>query len=288
MTQISSAITLCFIPQAASGPFVFHNDIEEGMRQASELGFDAVELFFPNRDFLSPVRVAELCQRYRLRIAALGSGGGWITKQLTLSAKDASTTRDGIAFIRGLIDWIEEFSKTVPQELRSTIPVIIGSMQGRHEPDSRAETLSRFAASLRELAAYALDRNSSILYEPLNRYETNLLNRLADTSAWLESEDLASVKILADLFHMNIEERDIAGALAETMNAIGHIHWADSNRLAMGWGHTDPAPIVKALQDGKYTGYLSGEVFPNPNSYDTASQTIRSIREWIPSSSVLY
>ena len=79
----------------------------------------------------------------------------------------------------------------------------------------------------------------------------------------------------------NIEEEDIAAALVSVSTHIGHVHWADSNRCAVGMGHTDPQPIVSALQTVGFKGFLSAEVFPLPTSNDAANQTMDSFRKYI-------
>ena len=77
---------------------------------------------------------------------------------------------------------------------------------------------------------------------------------------------------------MNIEEADIAAALVAVGRWVGHVHWADSNRQAMGLGHTDTGPVVAALRGIGYEGFLSAEVFPLPTPLDAARQTIASLR----------
>jgi sugar phosphate isomerase/epimerase len=87
------------------------------------------------------------------------------------------------------------------------------------------------------------------------------------------------VKLLCDLFHMNIEEADVAGAVAACGRHVGHVHWADSNRRAVGFGHIEPASVVAALRTIGYEGYLSAEVFPLPTADAAARRTIMSIRQ---------
>jgi sugar phosphate isomerase/epimerase len=77
---------------------------------------------------------------------------------------------------------------------------------------------------------------------------------------------------------MNIEEVDVAAALRSAGNRLGHVHFVDSNRRAMGMGHLDPRPVVAALRDIGYGGYLSAEAFPWPDSRAAAAQTIRAFR----------
>jgi sugar phosphate isomerase/epimerase len=116
--------------------------------------------------------------------------------------------------------------------------------------------------------------------KPLNRYETNLLNRVDDALSFLKPLRAQNVKLLCDLFHMNIEEAGIAEALRLAGPRLGHLHFADSNRLAIGLGHTDIAPVAQVLRDVRYAGYISGEVLPLPDGDTAARQTIASFKRW--------
>ena len=61
----------------------------------------------------------------------------------------------------------------------------------------------------------------------------------ATTASWIGSLKTKNVRILADMFHMNIEEADMAESIRQFGILIGHVHFADSNRRAIGFGHTD-------------------------------------------------
>ena len=78
---------------------------------------------------------------------------------------------------------------------------------------------------------------------------------------------------------MAIEETDIAAALRLAGPKLGHVHFADSNRRAIGFGHTDVAPIAAALRDIGYAGYLSAEILPLPDAEIAAAQTMVSFRK---------
>jgi sugar phosphate isomerase/epimerase len=113
-----------------------------------------------------------------------------------------------------------------------------------------------------------------LIYEPLNRYESNLLNRAEDTVEFLGTLDTDNVVILADLFHMNIEETNISEALRTYGKHIGHVHFVDSNRRPAGCAHMDYAPIAAALKEIGYDKYASAEAFPWPDSDAAAKTTI--------------
>ena len=266
---MKSAITVCLVPEARQGPFVFHDGLADGFARAAENGFDAVEIFPPSATALDIAEVQGLLDHHGLKVAAIGTGGGWVLHKWTLTHPDAEIRAHARDFIRAVIDLAGGFGA----------PAILGSMQGRHDaPVSRELALSWLAEALEDLGEHARQHHVPFLYEPLNRYETNLFNRQADAAEWLGQLKTKNVRLLCDLFHMAIEETDLAATLRTCGSLVGHVHFADSNRRAIGLGHTDPAPIVAALKEIGYTGYLSAEILPLPDAATAARQTIESIR----------
>jgi sugar phosphate isomerase/epimerase len=154
-------------------------------------------------------------------------------------------------------------------------PTIIGSMQGRApEGSERAGALGRLAEALNELGEYARQYRVPLIYEPLNRYETDLVNTIDDAARLLDALSTDNVRLLADLFHMNIEETDVAAAIRGAAQWIGHVHLADSNRRPAGNGHIDYGPIAAALHDIDFQGYASAEALPWPDTETAARQTL--------------
>jgi len=264
-----TAVTLCQVPEAATGPFVFHQSLEEGFALAKESGFDGVELFLPGPDLVTVDQINELCASHGLGIAAVGTGAGMVKHGLSLTDPLVENRVAALDFIKGMIDFGGQLGA----------PAILGSMQGKHGGEvSRDQALEWLADALRIAGTSAAKYDVPFIYEPLNRYETNLINRLGDGAEFIEAHSLENIVLLADLFHMNIEEADPAAAIRLAGKHVGHVHYADSNRRAMGFGHTDAACIVGALKEIHYTGHLSAEIFPYPDPVTAARQTIKSIR----------
>jgi sugar phosphate isomerase/epimerase len=168
---------------------------------------------------------------------------------------------------------------------RLNAPAILGSMQGRCPPGMSRETgLELLVMGLRRCAERAASYGVPFIYEPLNRYETNLCNRLIEAAGLLEHHALANVVLLADLFHMNIEETDPASAIRQAGKHVGHVHFADSNRQAMGFGHTAAGMALAALREINYDGFLSAEILPLPDPASAARQTLLSIRSLLANS----
>lgn len=266
-----SAVTISLVAEARGGPFVFWDDLAAGCRKASELGFDAVEIFAPGPQAVDWSQLRQLLDQYQLELAAVGTGAGMVIHGLSLTSPDAEERRKAKHFVRGIIDFGGAFGA----------PAIIGSMQGKWGGDLDRDAASQLLGeALDELGRDAARHGVPLIYEPLNRYETNLVNTVADGVKLLESLSVENVRLLADLFHMNIEEVDLPDAIRAGKNAIGHVHFVDSNRRPAGGGHIDYAPVAAALRDIGYAGYLSAEAFPYPDPDAAAAQTIKAYREW--------
>jgi sugar phosphate isomerase/epimerase len=135
-------------------------------------------------------------------------------------------------------------------------------------------------AQLRELAPDANAAGVSLFLEPLNRYEAYIVNRLEQGAA-IAAEVGPAVGVMADFFHMNIEEADIPASIRANAPHVVYVHVADSNRLQPGRGHLDFRPGFRALKEIGYDGPLAIECRID-GSYDEAvRETVAFIRrEW--------
>jgi len=108
--------------------------------------------------------------------------------------------------------------------------------------------------TLGQLGRHAHAEGSLVLLEPLNRYEDHMLNGLGQGTRLIEALGEPSVRLMADLFHMNIEEADSAAAIDAAMPHVAHLHLADSNRLEPGQGHVDFAAVFAVLARHGFAG----------------------------------
>jgi sugar phosphate isomerase/epimerase len=268
---VRSAVTISLVPEARGGPFVFWDDLEAACRRAAETGFDGVEVFAPDAETIRGGSMRRLLADHGLKLAAAGTGAGWVKHKLTLTSPDEQVRRRARDFVRSIVEAAGEFGA----------PAIIGSMQGRWgDSVSRDDALSDLEDALNELDAAAGACGAPLLLEPLNRYETNLFTGVEQTAGFVRALQLSNTKVLADLFHMNIEEADLPASLRQAGPLVGHVHFADSNRRPIGLGHTNVAPVVAALRDIGYDGYVSAEALPYPTSEQAARQTMVSFRKF--------
>jgi sugar phosphate isomerase/epimerase len=158
---------------------------------------------------------------------------------------------------------------------------IIGSMQGRLEEGvSHEQALNWLAEGLNELGQKAAYREVNIIFEPLNRYETDMINTISNGVNLIKSLDGDNVRLLADLFHMNIEEESIGASIRVGGDYIGHVHFVDSNRRPAGMGHIDLAEAAQALKEIGFEGYASAEALSYPDPDSAAAQTMRAFRQF--------
>ena len=114
---------------------------------------------------------------------------------------------------------------------------------------------------LGEWAATLPDGSSRVFLEPLNRFEATLINRVGQAADLARAVSHPRVVALADLFHMNIEEADMAEPVRSAGSLLGHVHIADNNRLECGAGCMDFRPTFAALAGIGYAGWISLECF---------------------------
>ncbi len=268
---MKSCVTISLVEEARGGPFVLWDGLDRSIKFAGELGYDAVEIFAPGPEAIDRDRLGNLLDAAGLQLAALGTGAGCVKHRLQLADADDRKRATARAFVRSIIDLAGAFGATA----------IIGSMQGRSDDAVDGPTARAYLCeALEDGGQHAAQYGVPLIYEPLNRYETNQCCTVADGVELLQSLTTDNVKLLCDLFHMNIEETDLAAALRIGGSRVGHIHFVDSNRRPVGFGQMQFAPIIAALREIDYQGYLCAEAFPWPDSHTAAKQTMRAFQYW--------
>lgn len=140
---------------------------------------------------------------------------------------------------------------------------------GRTWRMTAGERRSRYE-ELRDALAPVVDHaraaGVTVAVEPLNRYETSLLNTVAQTLDAIEGLPADGCGIALDVYHQNIEERDIAAAVRSAHGRIAHVQVCGNDRGAPGADHLDWSSLLTALADADYTGPLCIESFTALNA----------------------
>lgn len=272
--SIRLAASINLVPQIKNGPFLFSGDLADGCRRAAAEGFDAVEALVPSAEEFDAGLLRRLLSEHRLGLSGLGTGAGFLAHRLHLASPDATIRRRATDYAAAIVDRAGEFGAFA----------IIGSLKGSVEPGvKREDALKWLHEGLHELAERAGRHGVPLIVEPLNRYESNYINRLEEGVELIESMGSPNIRLLADLFHMNIEEVSIAAALRDAARHLGHVHFVDSNRRPAGCGHIDFAEVGRVLGEIGYHGCLAAEAIAWPDSDRAARQTVEMFRRHVTS-----
>jgi sugar phosphate isomerase/epimerase len=243
---------------------LYTGNVAECARVAHELGFEGIEISIKGEIELSREALAAMLDTYQLGLAAVATGRIYLDELATLSDPDKAARQRVIERIKEIIEYAAGFNAAT----------IIGLLRGEHPADGDKQgAIHRFVESMKDLGDHAGELGATIVLEAINRYETVLLNTAAETLEVIEAIGRPSVKVLLDVFHMNIEEVSMGDAIRATGKHLGHFHIVDSNRRAAGMGHVQYDDIATALREIGYEGWLSGEHLPLPDDFAAAQQT---------------
>ena len=198
-----------------------------------------------------------------------------MTDRLTLLAADENVMRQAAVRFQELI--------TMAAEVGAPL-VTVGGFRGRLAWAGGTEARSILIRALRDAAEFATKRGVRLVLEPLNRYETDVLQNVEQVLAFVNDVGCDNVGLLLDTFHANIEEPSLTECLRQGVQAgrLWHVHVGDSNRLAPGQGHLDFEKIIATLREVGYQGYVSAELLPQPDADTAAALTARHMRKWLP------
>ena len=227
------------------------SDFSEKLANLEAWGYEGIELSGSGLEGRAE-GIARACARSKVKPAAIC--GGW---EGCLLGADKAERDLFLSSVRRLL--------SVGGELGAVGVIVVPVFGGPHLPDlspladARKLETDLLLHLLDDMGKQAERASCLVLVEPLNRYETHFLNRLEQAVAICEKVASPGVKIMADFFHMQIEEADIAASLRAAGPWVQHIHLADSNRLLPGQGHTDFAPGFHSLKENGFDKFLSLE-----------------------------
>ena len=149
---------------------------------------------------------------------------------------------------------------TMAKELDGYEMTIVPSQVGKVAAmDTPEQEWAWAVESLKEVYAHAQKEGIRMALEPLNRFETNFLNR-ADQAVLLAEQVGPDCGVCIDTFHLNIEEANMIEAIKNSKDRLVDFHVADNNRMACGMGALDWPLIVSTLKEIGYDGARDGGV----------------------------
>jgi len=230
----------------------FPKKIKERFRYLKEIGFEGYEI--DGKELVENLEeVKEAITETGLPVTtACGGYQGWIGDFIE------ERRLNGLEQIRQILHALSEVGgKGI------VVPAAWGMFTYRlppmESPRSKEGDWKAVSDSLLFLDKVAKETGTTLFLEPLNRYQDHMINRLEDAKRYIDENKLENVQVIADFYHMNIEEDNLSQALHEHRNVIGHIHLADNHRYQPGSGSIDFKKHFQQLKEDGYKGFLTIE-----------------------------
>ncbi len=248
----------------------FKGGLENNLAAIAGMGYDGVELAIRDPALVDLDQLRQLTQTYRLAVPAIGTGQAWGEEHLSFTDPDAAIRRKAV----------ERILNHIPVAAAFKAVIIIGLIRGLVRPGvSQEQAEAWLREALQVCAAAAAAAGARLALEPINRYETSLVNTGAQGLELIARVGAANFGLLLDTFHMNIEEQVMEDSIRACGPHIFHFHVADSNRWYPGAGHLDFCSILSALQATGYQGWVSGEFLPRPDAETAARKGLEQLRK---------
>lgn len=257
--------------------------LERTFSQLRRFGYDGVEIK-GEPDYYNPVEVRRLSREYGIPVTSIAGWVPWPTESRDLAHPDPLVRERAVVYFSRCVDFAFAVGAEIVIVVPAAVPRLV-PMGFSDDPEvwpQLVEAEWRLAVeSVQRAADYARRRRVTLAIEPVNRFETFLVTTAAQALQFLDQVGSAAVKIHLDTFHMNIEEADPAGTIRLVGSRLASMHVSDSNRLAVGEGHTDFRALLRALGEVGFGGPLVLEPLPPvPNAFVAARlQRLADLRD---------
>lgn len=226
--------------------------LEDSFRRLSACGYDSIELA-GEPDRLDAAECRRLMEAYGLKADSMC---GIFGEGRDLSGA-GETGEAAVRYVKKCVDF--------GAELGTRVLIAVPSPVGRLSPPKGVPEEKLWDNAVRNLRAagdYAAGKGLSIAIEAINRYETFFVNTIEKACRLADDACHSAVGVMADTFHMNLEEADMAASLRLAGDRLLHVHLADNTREPPGMGATDFRKVLRTLQDIRYRGILCMEFLP--------------------------
>ncbi|MDE0303920.1 MAG: sugar phosphate isomerase/epimerase [Albidovulum sp.] len=236
------------------------DDIVPIMRIVSDLGFDGIEISLLGMSDEKAEALGSLASGHGLNITC--SDG--LTPQADITSADADIRKAGREYLRWAV-------RTAAKMGSQSLAGVIYAPWGVYEPDRKEERAAYASEAFAALDADLKARNVKLGIEAINRFETDLVNTAREATRIAEDSNSEHVGVLLDTYHLNMEEKEISRAIAETGEKLFHFHVSENDRGVPGSGHLPWNDVKAGLDELSYDDWIVAEIFViagNPASAD--------------------
>lgn len=231
--------------------------IQELFPKIADMGFDVVEIAVEDPSLIDGKEVKKALDKYKLKASVCGAFG----PSRDFTNEDPAVHANCFNYIQACLDLCVDLDVKF---LGGPMYSAVGKAR-MVTPEQRKKEWELAVTNLRKVCDAASRRGLKIALEPLNRFESDLVNTADDVVRMVNDINHPAANIMLDGFHMNIEERDIENALITAGDKLIHLQVAENYRGTPGTGQTNWGAYRKGLEAINYKGAITIESFTTDN-----------------------
>lgn len=258
-------------PDVAIEPSVtaFQGELSHSFKKLKEFGYDGVELMTLNPLELDWDEVKNEAEKNGIDVVLVCTGEIFGQKKLSFMDKDVQVREEAIKRVKEIIDFASHLGANIN----------IGRVRGQYCDELPKEVSYKYAIdAFKNISDYASKKNVMIGLENVTLMQTNFVNTIEEAVQVVKDVDKDNFKIMMDVFHLNIEEKDMFQVIKRYSKYNMHVHLADNNRRYPGHCGLDFKKIIKAFKDTGYDGAFCTEIFQIPDQEEAAKGAIKHLR----------
>jgi sugar phosphate isomerase/epimerase len=254
---------------------VYRGDLDSAFGKLAALGFDGVELMTKDPSALDGDKINSLLDKHKLELVGFCTGHVFGEDGLGLVGPNPDVEAEAMARLKSFVDFTARHCK------RGTL-INIGRSRGPGLANEAETTLARMEEKFRELADYAAPHGIEWVLEPINAHQAPYIHTTQEGIEMVRRVNRPNFGLMMDVYHINIEDKDLYDGFREAKDVLKFVHFADNNRKSPGSAHLDFGKFVDVLNEIGYDGFVSLEILPLPDGDTAARVSIEHLRKYIP------
>lgn len=227
------------------------------LHKAKDFEYDLIEIAVEDKNLIDFAKLKKECDRLGLKISVSGAFGA----ERDISSSDENIRAKGLTYIKDCVDIANYLESPI---FGGPMYSAVGKTRLISDEQKRIER-SWCLENLNTATHYAKEKGVKLALEPLNRFETDMINTVDQALDLINEIEDDNLLILLDTFHANIEEKNIPDAIRKIGDKLIHVQGNENDRGTPGSGHLDWLGIKKALIEIGYKGSIVVETFGSPS-----------------------
>lgn len=225
--------------------------------KAKDFGYDIVEVAVENEELIDLKLLKTTAKQVGLELSVSGAFG----LERDISSLDKEVRDNGLAYIKTCVEIANYLESPI---FGGPMYSAVGKTRLVSEQQKAIER-GYCLENLFEATNYASEMGITLALEPLNRFETDMINTVEQAISLIDEINHPSLRVLLDTFHTNIEEKDVAKAIHLLGDKLVHVQGNENDRGIPGTGQVPWLEIRDALRSINYQGSIVLETFGSPS-----------------------